>query len=159
MFFPLFVDLSGKEILVVGAGTIASRRIRTLCDFSKKITVIAPEVTPEVRELAELRRVKLQRRRFEMTDLEGKDMVLAATDDDGLNQAIAEKCRALGIPVNSSSNQALCDFQFPSVVQDGDVVIGLNASGKNHRLVKETRKKVEQCLQVTDKDSKYKDSK
>ncbi len=157
MHFPVFVDLSGKEILVVGAGKIASRRIRTLCDFSERITVIAPEISPEVLSLAEKNSMKTLQRRFVMEDLEGKDMVLAATDDASLNREIGVRCRALGILVNVSSEQSMCDFQFPSIVQDGEVVIGLNASGKAHHLVKETRQKVERCLNIPDGVGKYDD--
>ena len=53
MYFPLFIDLSQKNILVVGAGTIAARRIRTLCGFAGTITVCAPQMRPEIRELSE----------------------------------------------------------------------------------------------------------
>ena len=85
-------------------------------------------------------------RAFEPSDLDGRHLVLAATDDAGLNRRIAEICRAKGIPVNDCSDRKFCDFQFPSVVRDEDVVIGINASGKNHRLVKETRQSIECCL-------------
>lgn len=157
MFFPLFVDLSDKEILVVGAGKIASRRIHTLCGFSRRITVIAPEISPEILSMEDDSRLRILRRRFEMGDLDGKDMVLAATDDVSLNRKIGLRCRELGILVNVSSDQSMCDFQFPSIVQDGDVVIGLNASGKAHHLVRETRQKVERCLNIPDGEGKYDD--
>lgn len=156
MFFPLFVDLSEKEILVVGAGTIASRRVRILCDFSKHLTVVAPGISPEIGELISLYGFQVEKRQFQEKDLEGKDLVLAATDDAELNREIAAMCRARRIPVNDSSEQSFCDFQFPSIVQSGDVVVGVNASGKNHRLVKETREKIEQCLKVPQGFSNYK---
>lgn len=156
MFFPMFVDLSGKEILVVGAGKIAARRIRTLCDFTERITVVAPEAAPEIAELTKTRKIVLLKRPFSAHDLDGKSLVLAATDDAALNREIARKCRERGIPVNVSSDQSLCDFQFPSIVQDGDVVIGVNASGRAHGLVKETRQKIEGCLGIRES-SKYRE--
>ncbi|MDD6614818.1 MAG: bifunctional precorrin-2 dehydrogenase/sirohydrochlorin ferrochelatase [Lachnospiraceae bacterium] len=147
MYFPLFVDLSQKEILIVGAGTIASRRVRSLCGFAGHMTVTAPEISGDISELASQYPITVCERRFEKTDLEEKDLVLAATDDLELNCLIVQMCRERGTPVNDCSDQSLCDFQFPSVLQQGDLVIGINASGKNHRLVKETRQKLQQFLE------------
>ncbi len=149
MFFPLFVDLSQKEILIVGAGTIARRRIRALCGFAGHMTIAAPEIHPEIRKLADFYPITLCERKFEPEDLLGKDFVLAASGDETLNREIYVMCREKGIPANNCSDKTMCDFQFPSIIRDGDVVIGINASGKNHRLVKETRIKVEQALEIS----------
>lgn len=143
MFFPVFIDLSEKEILIAGAGTIAARRIRSLCGFAGHMTVTAPQIAPEIRELAAQYPITILQRKFQREDLQGKDLVLAATDDRELNRHICQLCRDQGVPANACSDQSLCDFQFPSIVQQGDIVIGINASGKNHRLVKETRQRIE----------------
>ena len=74
------------------------------------------------------------------------DLVLAATNDRKLNSRIGELCREQGIPVNVCSRKEDCDFFFPSVIQKGDLVIGINASGKNHSLVKRTRQEMEEFL-------------
>ena len=152
MYFPIFVDLTDREILVVGGGMVASRRIRVLTGFCEHITVVATEISPEIARSISSEpggcKLTVFQRPFEPSDLDGRQIVLAATDDAGLNRRIAEMCRAKGIPVNDCSDQRFCDFQFPSVVRDEDVVIGINASGKNHRLVKETRKRIERCLGV-----------
>ncbi len=125
---------------------MADRRVHTLLGFAGHISVVAPETTDGLRRLADSGDVRVFRRIFEPEDLEGRDIVFAATDDIRLNREIAALCRKKGIPVNVSSDQSLCDFQFPSVVKDGDVVIGINASGKDHHLVRETRKKLEDFL-------------
>ncbi len=146
MYFPLFFDISRKNILIVGGGTIANRRVHTLLPFAENITVVAPEYTDALRELADQNRIQLLTRTFNPEDLINRDIVLAATNDTALNRKIAFLCRERSIPVNVSSDQTLCDFQFPSVVTDGEVVIGINASGKNHRLVKETRMEIEKMF-------------
>ncbi|MCC8028459.1 MAG: bifunctional precorrin-2 dehydrogenase/sirohydrochlorin ferrochelatase [Lachnospiraceae bacterium] len=146
MLFPLFVDLSEKDILFVGGGAVADRRVHALLEFAGHISVVAPELTEGLRQLADSGRIHTLQRSFEPEDPKGRDFVFAATDDARLNRRIAALCREMNIPVNVSSDQELCDFQFPSVLRDGDVVIGINASGKNHRLVKETRKKLEDIL-------------
>lgn len=153
MFFPIFIDLSEKEILVAGAGKIAERRVHTLCGFAGRITVVAPEISPGIRADAAKYPITIYERCFAAEDLAGKELVLAATDDRELNRYIYEQCRAKGIPVNVCSEQSLCDFQFPSIVQKGEVIIGINASGKNHALVKETRRCVEHLMNC--EESKY----
>lgn len=146
MFFPLFVDLSNKNILIVGGGAVADRRVHTLLPFAGELTVVSPEFTEGLKYLAQNGQIQITERTFEPVDITGRDLVLAATDDNALNRQIAALCRARGIPVNVSSDRMLCDFQFPSVLTDGEVVIGINASGENHSLVKETRKRLETVL-------------
>lgn len=160
MYFPIYMDLSDKDILVAGGGTIAARRVRTLWGFAGRITVVAPEISEEIREMEKLpgsREISIVRRAFSEKDLEGKFLVLAATDDHALNRRIYELCRRRNILVNVCSDQKLCDFQFPSIVQKKELVIGINASGQNHSLVKETRRQLEQFLQVDEAEKRYRE--
>ena len=129
-YFPLFVNLSGKKILIVGAGSIALRRAEALSPFGAELMVTAPEGRPEMEKLAAV----WNRRRFQEEDLEGAVLVLAATDDKELNSLVAELCRERGIPVNSCSDRTQCDFYFPGIARRENLVIGVTASGKDHRL-------------------------
>lgn len=146
MYFPLFVDLSQKNILVVGAGTIAARRIRTLCGFAGTITVCAPQIKPEIRELSEKYPIRLVEECYTEALLDTADLVLAATDDHELNREIVTAAKARNIPANSCSEKELCDFYFPSIVTKNELVIGLTASGTDHGLVKRTRMELEEYL-------------
>ena len=143
MYFPLYVDLTEKNILFAGGGKIAARRVHILMRFAKHITVVAPRFEESFGELEEESQIRLVQRTFDFSDLIGRDLVFAATDDTELNRQIYEACKEQGIPVNVCSDQNLCDFQFPSVVISDDVVIGINASGKNHRRVKQVRQELE----------------
>lgn len=147
-YFPMFVDLSEKRALVVGAGRIAARRVGTLMAFCGHIRVVAPEVSPEMAALD----VDVARRRFEVGDLEGADLVLAATDDIRLNAEIARLCRQRGVPVNVSSDRTLCDFYFPGVAMAGNVVAGISASGVDHRLAHRATGAVREALQALDRE-------
>ena len=143
MYFPLYVDLTENNILFAGGGKIAARRVHILMRFAKHITVVAPRFEESFGELEEESQIRLVQRTFDFSDLIGRDLVFAATDDTELNRQIYEACKEQGIPVNVCSDQNLCDFQFPSVVISDDVVIGINASGKNHRRVKQVRQELE----------------
>ena len=137
-YFPMFVDLSRKRALVVGGGRVAVRRAGTLSRFCGSVTVVAPQILPEIEALAG---VQCFRRPYEPEDLTGADLVLAATDDPALNAGIVRLCREKGIPVNASSDPALCDFFFPGVACSGPVVVGVTASGSDHRLAAEVTRR------------------
>ena len=145
-YFPLFLDLSDKDILFVGGGAIASRRIHALESFADRITVVAPEADGSILKLTEDGEISWIMREFEEEDLEGRDIVFAATSDKELNADIAVECRRRGITVNVSSDKDLCDFYFPGIVQQGETVIGVSASGKDHKKARRVRERIQEVL-------------
>jgi len=144
-FFPLFVDLWQKKIVIVGAGTIALRRMRSLLPFAPELWIVAPEITANRPSIPET--VHLLKQKYEPSVCQGAFLVLAATNDDELNARICRDGRAAGAFVNNASDHEQCDFYFPSIVRDEQKVIGLNG-GMDHRGTKELRKKVEQVLEI-----------
>lgn len=147
--FPLFVDLTDRSILIVGAGRIAARRASVLSGFCGHIAIVAPEIHPLLNSGA----FSIFRRPFEMSDLDGRDLVLACTDDANLNAAIAKACRRRGIPVNVSSDKGLCDFYFPGIATEGQVVIGVTAGGTDHRRAREVTEAIREMLDGIDEDT------
>ncbi len=145
-FFPFFVDIREKKVVVIGAGKIAARRIRTLTEFCPSILVVASEVSAPVQEMAEEKLITLRQKAYDREDLYGADMVLAATNDAKLNDEIHSVCKCLGIWVNVCSDQTKCDFQFPGIVKERDVVIGINAGGTDHHKVKKIREYIEEVF-------------
>ena len=148
-YFPMFVDISEKEILVVGGGKIAARRIRTLLDFTVHITVITPALDEKLRQYADLEKFRWVQRKYRESDITGSDkpdIVLAATGDTEVNAEIGRLCRSLGICVNVADKKEMCDFYFPSIVKTEEVVIGINSGGANPGATKRTREKIEERL-------------
>lgn len=145
-WFPQFIDISGKKVLVVGAGKIAFRRISTLRLFDVELTVVAPELSQQVLAL-EGEGVALRKRAFKEQDLERMDLVLAATDDRNLNKRIGSLCRQRNIPVNVADRKEECDFYFPGIVQEGDLTIGITAGGKNHSLTVKGKRLIREALE------------
>ena len=139
MNFPLFIDLKDKKVLIVGAGAIAARRATVLTEFGAEVMVVAPAAGDSVRELAEAGRLVWKRHAFCEQDLEALNrsfLVIAATSDRAVNDHIVQLCHERHIPVNHAGDQTQCDFQFPAIVQKNPVVIGVNAGGKDHGLVR-----------------------
>lgn len=144
--FPVFLDLSRSKIVVVGGGKIAERRIRTLTDFSDRIYCLSPEFTDGIRKLEEEGWITLIASVYKREKIMDADMVLACTDSTEVNNEIYAACKAMGIMVNVCSDRHKCDFYFPGVISRGNVVIGITASGEDHRLAKEVREKIEAAL-------------
>lgn len=151
-WFPLFININDKHIIVVGAGKIASRRIRTLLQFSCRLTVIASAVSSEVRRAAEEGRLELIEKEYAESNLfdalEGcqADYVLAATGDRECNHRVYSDCKARGIPVNTADRREESDFYFPGVARRGWVVVGITAGGRDHGLAKRASARVRQAL-------------
>ena len=145
-YFPLFVDVSEKKIIVAGGGRIAERRVRALLSFAGHITVIAPEISSGLLELCQNGSVRCLKREFHLSDTKEADLVLAVTNDTQLNHEIGIQCRKEQILVNVADCMELCDFYFPGIISDEEITIGITANGKDHRKVKEVRRKIEKAL-------------
>ena len=148
----MFIDLSDKNIVVVGGGNIATRRVKTLLSFTRNIRVIAPKVTMEMMELGKAGYVELITRPVKRTDFAMAYMVIAATNDWKLNDEIYRVCKEEGIYVNVASDKNLCDFYFPGICLKDDIVVGITASGVNHRKAKAVREKMQALLEELEKD-------
>ena len=148
-FFPLFVDISEKKIVVIGGGAIATRRVKTLLPFAPQIVVVAPEVTGELEELENEKKLTIFHREYQREDIYDAWMVLVATNDPKLNDGIYSVAKCLGALVNVASNQEKCDFHFPGVIRKDPYVIGINGSGKDHKGTAELRKQIEAVVNHT----------
>ncbi len=145
-YFPMFVDISSYNIVVVGGGAIASRRVKTLTSFNDHVTVVAPELSGELADLAAAGTIRWKEKKYDREDILNADMVLACTDDGNVNRDIYVACRCLGIRVNNCSDCTQCDFYFPGVITDEETVIGVTAGGTDHRKAREVTEKIRGIL-------------
>lgn len=139
MKFPLFTDLSGRKAVVIGAGSIASRRIKILKEFGAQVTVIAPQIGER------LPGVCYVEREYRAGDCLGAYLVVTATPDRGVNRTVAEECGE-EIPVSVADCAEECTFFFPAICKAGGLVAGLVSDGTDHRLVARTAKEIREVL-------------
>ena len=125
-YFPFFVELSGRSGLIVGGGTVALRKAGKLLPYGPKLTVVAPEILPQ---LAALPGLQLLARPFQPQDLEGQSFVIAAADDPAVNRLLASLARKRGIPVNTADSKEESTFLFPALVRRGELSVGISTSG------------------------------
>lgn len=141
-YFPMFVDIKKKKCLIVGGGTVALRKVQVLLDFGADVVVVALEVFPKIKEYP----VTVYQRNFEKEDLQGCELVVAATDDAGLNHEIAEAAQKQKIPVNAVDQQEDCSFIFPSYVREQELVGAFSSGGNSPVLTQYLKKYMAQIL-------------
>lgn len=145
----MFVDLTDKRAIVVGGGKIATRRVKTLLQFTRNVTVIAPRCTPEIQELSKTGYVNLITRPVKRTDFQMAYMVIAATNDWKLNDEIYHVCKEEGIYVNIANDKNKCDFYFPGIYMKDELVVGVTASGLDHKKAKKVRVAIQEAMEET----------
>ena len=146
-YFPLFVDLEDKNILVVGGGKVAERKISILLQFSRNITVVAKKIKSEkIKRFSIDRKINLKERLFQLSDLDNTDLVIVAVDDISLQKKIYDECMKRKIPVNSVDSIDYCSFIFPAIIKEEDLVIGISSSGKAPALAGRLKDIIKDCL-------------
>ena len=146
-YFPLFMDISDKKIVVIGGGNIAAIRVKVLSQFCRNLTVVAPRIHPDLLTLEEKGQIRVIRREYEREDIYDAWMVLATTDQHKLNEEIYSVAKCLGALVNVASNREKCDFHFSGIVKKNHFVVGINASGMDHKGAARLKKRIEEAVE------------
>lgn len=150
-YFPMYIDLQGKNVLIVGGGTTALRKLEICLDFGAKVKLVSPEIAPEIARITgeEPGRAKIEliRREFRDSDLTGTEAaVIAATSDRAVNQRVSLLAQQSRIPVNVVDDTPLCTFIFPSIVRRKDVVCGISSSDKSPLVTQHIKKLLNEQL-------------
>ncbi|MBU5459792.1 bifunctional precorrin-2 dehydrogenase/sirohydrochlorin ferrochelatase [Anaerostipes sp. MSJ-23] len=142
-YFPMFIQLKGRKCLVVGGGKVALRKIKVLKDFEAEVTVVAPDIIEQIRQIDDICRIF---RSFEEKDLKSVELVVAATDDKKENHRISQFCMEQNIPVNAVDQKEDCSFIFPSYIKEGEVVGAFSSSGQSPVITQYLKKKIRPTL-------------
>ena len=157
-YFPVFYNITGWNLCFIGGGNIAERRIKTLCKYPCHIYVISETVTDPIKEkIAQGRiiwmkeKIKIKGGEKQLKDILKKikkqykrnfqdnakiSMIFSCTNNRKINRQIYEYCRKKKIPVNTADCKEECDFYFPGVLWQEDLVIAVTGNGNNHSRVK-----------------------
>jgi uroporphyrin-III C-methyltransferase/precorrin-2 dehydrogenase/sirohydrochlorin ferrochelatase len=141
--FPLFVDLSGRRVLVVGGGEVAQRKVRALLEAGALVEVGAPALAPDLQALLEAGRITWREGRFEAAWLDGAWLAIAATDDSVVNRAVAVEGERRRLFVNVVDDAALGNVQLPARVQRGPLQIAISSGGSAPMLARHVRERLE----------------
>lgn len=145
-YLPLFTEIRGKQVLIVGGGAIALRKARLLIDAGADLTLVSPTFERDLLALAAQSKAKLVTGYFSPGLLEHKLLVIAATDDADVNQAVADAANAKNILVNAVDAPAISSFIFPSIIDRSPIVVAISSGGAAPVLVRRLREKLETLL-------------
>jgi uroporphyrin-III C-methyltransferase / precorrin-2 dehydrogenase / sirohydrochlorin ferrochelatase len=145
-YLPVFLKIRDGDCLVIGGGEVALRKIHLLQRAGARITVLAPALCPGVQALVEEAAVHHRAGSYEPALLDGKQLVIAATDDRALNRRVSEDCRARHIPVNVVDDPALCSFVTPSIVDRSPVIVAISSGGAAPVLSRLLRARLESSI-------------
>ncbi|TDV61294.1 siroheme synthase CysG [Pseudomonas sp. LP_7_YM] len=148
-FLPLFHNLRGARVLVVGGGEIALRKSRLLADAGAVLRVVAPAIGTELRELINSSGGEQILRGYSEVDLDDCVLIIAATDDESLNAQVSADARRRGVPVNVVDAPALCSVIFPAIVDRSPLVIAVSSGGDAPVLARLIRAKLETWIPPT----------
>jgi siroheme synthase-like protein len=144
--FPLFLKLEGKRCLVVGAGFIGLEKVESLLRCGASIRVVAPHAVASVQQLSEQGEIEWLARCYEPDDATDCDLIIAATNDRQVNQAVFEEASRRSILCNTADDPPLCDFFFGSVVQRGELQIAISTAGQSPALAQRLRREIDAQL-------------
>lgn len=145
-YLPLHLDLRGRPCLVVGGGTLALRKIELLLCAGAEVTAVAKEPKAELRTLAAEGALRLHERAYASADLQGRWLVVAATDDEAVNAQVFADCEAAGIFANTVDSPQLCSAIFPAVIDRGSVQASISTGGRSPTLARTLRASLEARL-------------
>lgn len=143
---PIFFNIANRHCVVIGGGDIATRKVTMLLKASADVTVVSPELCDELSEMVEQKQIHYTNATFEARQLEGACLVIAATDDEPVNESVSQIAQTMNIPVNVVDAPALCTFTMGSIIDRDPIVIAVSSAGKAPVLARYIRTKIETML-------------
>jgi uroporphyrin-III C-methyltransferase / precorrin-2 dehydrogenase / sirohydrochlorin ferrochelatase len=143
---PIFFNIAQRRCLVIGGGDVATRKVIMLRKAHGSVVVIAPELSSELQEMLAQNEIEYVKTRFAAEQLTGACLVIAATNDEAVNEAVSVAAKRLNIPVNVVDAPALCTFTMGSIIDRSPVVIAVSSEGNAPVLARHIRSKIETML-------------
>lgn len=142
-YLPVNLRVRDTAVLLVGGGTVATRKARLLSRAGARLTVVAPEITEELAGIVREQAGSWVQGVYEPANLDSATIVVAATPDNAVNQSISQDAQARGMPVNVVDSPELCTFIFPAIVDRDPLIIAISSSGASPVLTRILRRKIE----------------
>lgn len=145
-YFPAFLNLKGKSCLLVGGGSVASRKADSLLAAGARLTVVAPELVPKLKNYADLGQIMHRVGRFRPTDLIGHWLVVNASDDEKVSKEVFDAANDAGIFCNSVDDTTRCSYVSPAIVDRSPVIVAVSSGGTAPLLARKIRAQIETTL-------------
>lgn len=144
--FPIFLEMEGRDVLVVGGTDMAANKVRLLAKTPARVVIVAEGLDPAFREFEDLPNICFNYRPFEAGDVLGKALVYAATHDEETDAKVCRAARAAGVPVNVVDKPELCQFTTPAIVDRAPLTVAISSSGQAPTLARKVRAAIDELL-------------
>ena len=156
MWFPLFINLENKKVLVIGGGKVAAKKIEKILEYGADITVVTENVVEE--KLLKLENIKIENNQKIENDkakieklVKGYFLVIAATDNEELNENIANVCDSTGMLINNVSSKVKMNAMFGGIVKNSEFQIAISTSGKSCKRSRAMKSEIQKVLDKIEK--------
>jgi precorrin-2 dehydrogenase/sirohydrochlorin ferrochelatase len=142
--YPIFLKLEGRKVLIVGGGKVAEEKIYAVLRSATDVTVVAPEVSPQIQAWVDRGLVRHVAREYQPGMAKEYFLVIAGTDSQDVNRLVYREAAEAGVLCNAVDDPAFCDFYAPSIVSRGEFQIAISTGGNSPALAQKVRKELEQ---------------
>ena len=146
IYYPIFLDVQGKPVLLVGGGHVADEKLGKLVQHGADVTIVAPDLIPPVRAFVDAGQARWTPREFRAGDTAGSFLVMVATDNGAVNRTVADEARASNILVNAADDASNCDFILPSLVRRGEIAVAASTGGSSPAMARWLRERLEEFM-------------
>lgn len=145
-YYPICLDLQNRPVLVVGGGLIAEGKALQLVEAQANVHVVSPTLTETLRQKVAQGIITYRQGEFTATDLDGKVLIVSATNIQAVNEAVAQAANARGLLCNVVDQPALCNFITPTIVTRGDLQIAISSSGKSPTVALRIKREISKLI-------------
>ena len=145
-YFPIFLTAEKLNVMIVGGGDVAARKIELLLKTTKKITVMSAQLSPTVTRLVNEYQLQWLPHQYQSGLLVNKNLVIAATDDSAINKAVSEEASRLNLLINVVDQPKLCSYITPAIIDRSPMIIAMSSSGSAPILLRMLRERIEKTL-------------
>lgn len=145
-YYPVFFNLSGRSVLVIGGGRLALEKVHGLLAADACVDVVSPVLCDDLQALRDAGRLQHLERDYQRGDMDGRALVMAADDDSSRNASLQADARAAGVPMNAADDPAHCDFILPAVVRQPPLTLAISTGGGSPAVARRVREELSDYL-------------
>lgn len=143
-YYPLYLDLQDKTVLVVGGGAVACRKVQTLLEYGAIVKIVSPRLVDELQALVDEKQCFWIAATYSSEDIRGSALVFSCTEKEEVNARVAGDAQAQNIPVNVVDDPDKCSFLVPSILKRGDLSIAVSTAGSSPKVAALIRRQLEE---------------
>ena len=142
-YYPIYLDLENKQVLVVGGGKIAQRKVETLLEYGAVVTIVSPALTPELQEMVNRNSCVWFKKEYSTEDINNAELIYSCTDQEEVNAQISADAQAAMRLINVVDDPVKCSFIVPSILKRGDLSIAVSTAGSSPIVARQIRAELE----------------